>query len=80
MYPPDHQTIVRVENLTKGLCGRSRLTHFQGVTTVVMMLFDIVMPHLAIFGEKDYQQLVAIKQMVKDLHTDVKIIGMPIVR
>lgn len=80
MYPPDHQTIVRVEKVTQGLCGRSRPTHFQGVTTVVNMLFNIVMPHLAIFGQKDYQQLVTIKQMVKDLHMDIEILGMPTVR
>jgi pantoate--beta-alanine ligase len=80
VYPPDHQTIVRVEKLTRGLCGRSRPTHFQGVTTVVNILFNIVKPHIAIFGEKDYQQLVTIKQMVKDLHMDVEIVGMPTVR
>ncbi len=80
MYPPDHQTIVRVEKVTQGLCGRSRPTHFQGVTTVVNMLFNIVMPHLAIFGQKDYQQLVTIKQMVKDLHMNIEILGMPTVR
>ncbi len=80
MYPPDHQTIVRVDKVTQGLCGRSRPTHFQGVTTVVNMLFNIVMPHVAIFGQKDYQQLVTIKQMVKDLHMDIEILGMPTVR
>lgn len=80
MYPPDHQTVVRVERVTRGLCGRSRPNHFQGVATVVNMLFNIVMPHIAIFGEKDFQQLVTIRQMVKDLFMDVKIIGMPTVR
>jgi pantoate--beta-alanine ligase len=80
MYPPDHQTVVRVEKVTRGLCGRSRPTHFQGVATVVTMLFNIVMPHIAIFGEKDFQQLATIRQMVKDLHMDVKTIGMPTVR
>lgn len=80
MYPPDHQTIVRVERVTRGLCGKSRPNHFQGVATVVNMLFNIVMPHIAIFGEKDFQQLVTIRQMVKDLFMDVKIIGMPTVR
>jgi len=80
MYPPDHQTIVNVEKVTQGLCGKSRPTHFRGVTTVVNMLFNIIMPHIAIFGEKDYQQLVTIKQMVKDLHMDVQVLGMPIVR
>ncbi len=80
MYPPDHQTIVRVERVTQNLCGRSRPHHFQGVTTVVLMLFEIVMPHLAIFGEKDYQQLMTIKQMVRDLHMNVEVVGMPTIR
>lgn len=80
MYPPDHQTIVQVEKVTQNLCGRSRPTHFQGVATVVLMLFEIVMPHVAIFGEKDYQQLATIQQMVKDLHTNVEVLGMPTVR
>jgi len=80
MYPPDHQTIVRVEKVTQNLCGRSRPTHFQGVSTVVLKLFEIVMPHVAIFGEKDYQQLVTIQQMVKDLHLSIDVLGMPTVR
>ena len=80
MYPPDHQTIVRVEKVTQNLCGRSRPTHFQGVATVVLMLFEIVMPDVAIFGEKDYQQLATIQQMVKDLHMSVEVLGMPTVR
>ena len=80
MYPPDHQTVVRVEKVTQNLCGKSRPTHFQGVTTVVMMLLEIVMPHVAIFGEKDYQQLVTIQQMAKALHMSVEVVGMPTVR
>lgn len=80
MYPPDHQTVVRVEKVTQNLCGRSRPTHFQGVTTVVSMLFEIVMPHVAIFGQKDYQQLITIQQMVRDLHLSVEVLGMPTVR
>jgi len=80
MYPPDHQTHVLVEKVTRNLCGRSRPTHFQGVATVVMMLFEIVMPHVTLFGEKDYQQLVTIRQMVRDLHMSVEVVGMPTVR
>jgi pantoate--beta-alanine ligase len=80
MYPPDHQTFVRVEKVTRTLCGQSRPTHFQGVATVVLMLFEIVMPQVAIFGEKDYQQLVTIRQMVRDLHLSVEVMGMPTIR
>ena len=80
MYPSDYQTCVNVEEVTKNLCGISRPAHFRGVTTVVCKLFSIVKPHLAIFGEKDFQQLVAIRQMVSDLNIDVKIVGMPIYR
>jgi pantoate--beta-alanine ligase len=80
MYPSDHQTVVLVEKVTRNLCGRSRPTHFRGVTTVVMMLFEIVAPHVTLFGEKDYQQLVTIRQMVKDLHMSVEVVGMPTVR
>jgi pantoate--beta-alanine ligase len=80
MYPADHQTHVLVEKVTRTLCGRSRPTHFRGVTTVVTMLFEIVTPHVTLFGEKDYQQLVTIRQMVKDLHMSVEVVGMPTVR
>jgi pantoate--beta-alanine ligase len=80
MYPPDHQSFIRVTEVTRGLCGKSRPTHFQGVATVVGMLFNIVKPHVALFGEKDYQQLVTIQQMVRDLHMDVEVVGMPIIR
>jgi len=80
MYPSDYQTYVNVEEVTRNLCGISRPTHFSGVTTVVCKLFSIVKPHFAIFGEKDFQQLVAIRQMVSDLNLDVKIVGMPIYR
>jgi pantoate--beta-alanine ligase len=80
MYPKSFQTFVAVERVTKPMEGQFRPTHFRGVTTVVAKLFNIVKPHIAIFGEKDYQQLVAIRRMVEDLNLDVEIIGMPIVR
>jgi pantoate--beta-alanine ligase len=80
MYPEHYQTYVNVENVTQNLCGMSRPGHFRGVTTVCAKLFNIVKPHYAIFGEKDFQQLTAIKRMVLDLNMDLDIIGMPIVR
>ena len=80
MYPSGFQTYVSVEEMTKNLCGMARPTHFRGVTTVVCKLFTIVTPHVAIFGEKDFQQLVVIRQMVSDLNLDVEIAGMPIYR
>lgn len=80
MYPKDYQTYVEVTELTKGLCGAYRPGHFKGVATVVLKLFNIVKPHLAVFGEKDYQQLKVIQQMVKDLNLEIKIVAHPTVR
>ena len=80
MYPDGHQTTISVERVTKPLCGLSRPGHFDGVTTVVAKLFNIAKPHLALFGEKDYQQLTAVKRMVKDLDMDIRIIGVSTVR
>ncbi|MCJ7662684.1 MAG: pantoate--beta-alanine ligase [Desulfobacterales bacterium] len=80
MYPDGFQTFVEVEQVTQNLCGFSRPHHFRGVTSVVAKLFNIVKPHLAFFGQKDYQQLIAIKQMVKDLNMDVEVVGMPTIR
>ena len=80
MYPAHYQTYVSVEEVTRHLCGASRPTHFRGVTTVVCKLFTIVKPHTAIFGEKDFQQLVVIRRMVTDLNLAVEIVGMPTYR
>lgn len=80
MYPAGYQTYVNVEDLTLPLCGANRPGHFRGVTTVVTKFFNIVSPHVALFGQKDYQQLAVIRQMVIDLNMPVEVIGMPIVR
>jgi len=80
MYPESYQTFVVVEEVTKNLCSLSRPTHFRGVTTVVTKLFNIVRPDVAIFGEKDFQQLITLRRMVKDLNFDIEIVGMPIYR
>jgi pantoate--beta-alanine ligase len=80
IYPDSFQSTVEVKEITRYLCGKSRPGHFAGVTIVVAKLFNITKPHLAIFGEKDYQQLIVIKQMVRDLNMDIKIIGVPTVR
>jgi pantoate--beta-alanine ligase len=80
MYPDGFQSTVAVNTITQYLCGKSRPGHFAGVTIVVAKLFNITKPHLAIFGEKDYQQLAVLKQMVSDLNMDIEIIGIPTVR
>lgn len=80
MYFDDFCTYVDMENLTKGLCGKSRPTHFRGVCTVVSKLFNIVQPDRAYFGQKDAQQLAVVRRMVRDLNFDLEIIGCPIIR
>lgn len=80
IYPEGFQTYVEVKELQEYLCGLFRPGHFKGVATVVLKLFNIVKPHIALFGEKDYQQLKIIQRMVKDLNLEVEIIGFLIVR
>lgn len=80
LYPDNYQTYISLDYLPNHLCGISRPVHFKGVATVVAKLFNIVKPHIAVFGMKDYQQLAVIRQMTKDLNFDTKIIGAPTVR
>ena len=80
MYPPGFQTTVALSSTTQGMCGDARPGHFDGVTTVVMKLFAITRADVAVFGEKDYQQLVTLRTMARDLDLDVEVIGAPLVR
>lgn len=80
VYAKPFRTYVAVESLTSVLEGASRPTHFRGVTTVVAKLFMITKPHIAVFGQKDAQQLAVIRQMTKDLNIDVEIVAGPIIR
>jgi pantoate--beta-alanine ligase len=80
MYAAGAQTWVEATEITRGLCGRGRPGHFRGVTTIVAKLFNIVKPHIAVFGEKDFQQLRTIQRMVRDLNFDIEIVPVPIVR
>jgi pantoate--beta-alanine ligase len=80
VYPDGYATFVNVEGLTDVLCGASRPEHFRGVTTVVCKLFNVVQPNVALFGQKDFQQLAVIRRMVSDLNMPVEVAGLPIVR
>ena len=80
MYPEGFQTAVGVGALTVPLCGKTRPGHFRGVTTVVTKLFHAVRPHLAVFGEKDWQQLAVVRRMAADLDFGIEIVGVPTVR
>ena len=80
LYPEGYETYVTQMHLPNHLCGLSRPTHFSGVTTIVAKLFNIVKPHYAVFGKKDYQQMAIVRKMAADLNFDTQIIGAPIVR
>jgi pantoate--beta-alanine ligase len=80
IYPPGFQTRVLVEPLSQNLCGRYRPDFFPGVATVVTKLFCLVQPEVAVFGEKDYQQLVVVRRLSRDLHLGVEVVGHPTVR
>ena len=80
MYETEFQTQIEAKNASQGLCGDFRPNHFQGVATVVLKLFNIVKPHVVVFGEKDYQQLLVIKHMVEDLNLNIEIISHAIIR
>jgi pantoate--beta-alanine ligase len=80
MYPPGSQTAVEVTELAKPLCGTSRPGHFRGVATVVTKLLVAAKPHLAVFGQKDFQQLALIRRLVRDLLLDVEVVGVETIR
>ena len=80
MFPDGHRTQVLVEGLGRKLCGLSRRTHFQGVATVVLKLFHLVRPQAAFFGQKDAQQSILIRRMVRDLDLDIEVVVCPTVR
>lgn len=80
IYPKGYQTYVEVERLGQPLCGAFRPGHFRGVATVVAKLFNIIQPHVAIFGLKDYQQLQIIRRMARELNFGVEVVGHPTVR
>jgi pantoate--beta-alanine ligase len=80
IYGENFQTFVELETLPNHLCGLSRPVFFKGVATIVTKLFNIVKPHVAVFGQKDFQQLTVIRQMVRDLNLDINVVGAPTVR
>ena len=80
IYPKGYETYIELEKLPPHPCGISRPVFFKGIATVVTKLFHIVKPHVAVFGEKDFQQLAIIRRMVTDLNMEVEILGGPLVR
>lgn len=80
IYPPDFSTHVEEELISRGLCGASRPGHFRGVTTVVNILFNVCRPDVAVFGQKDAQQVAVLRKMVRDLHLPIDVVTAPTVR
>jgi pantoate--beta-alanine ligase len=80
VYPPGFQTYVEPGALGQGLCGARRAGHFRGVATVLTKFFSLLRPHVALFGEKDYQQLQVVRQLAVDLELGVEVVGLPTVR
>jgi pantoate--beta-alanine ligase len=80
MYGESFQTAISVKKLSQGMCGKDRPGHFNGVATVVAKLFNLTRADVAVFGQKDFQQLAIIRQLVKDLNFPIKIVGGPIIR
>jgi len=80
LYPADHSVYVVEERLGGGLCGASRPGHFRGVCTIVAKLFNLTLPHVAVFGQKDFQQAAIIRRMVRDLNFPVEIVVAPTLR
>jgi pantoate--beta-alanine ligase len=80
LYPQQYRTYIEVEHITGLLEGKSRPGHFRGVATIVAKLFHIVMPHVAVFGQKDAQQVAVIRRMIQDLHFSVQLVVVPTVR
>ncbi|MDR2018845.1 MAG: pantoate--beta-alanine ligase [Syntrophobacterales bacterium] len=80
IYPEGYSTYIEVKGLEDYLCGKTRTGHFLGVATVVNKLFNIVKPHFAVFGQKDFQQLRIIEKMIRDLNMDITIVPHPTVR
>lgn len=80
IYPPGYSTYVEVEGIDDTLCGRKRPGHMRAVATICMKLFNIVRPHTSVFGEKDYQQAVMIRKMVREMNMDMDVVFSPTVR